>query len=75
MKHVLLTQTLLQRDAAIVNITSATTRVATVGVAPYATFKGGLEVLTRYIAKELGSGGFGSMRFLLARLIMNSVEV
>ncbi|TWF59175.1 SDR family NAD(P)-dependent oxidoreductase [Neorhizobium alkalisoli] len=41
----------------IVNITSATTRVATVGVAPYAAFKGGLEVLTRYMAKEFGERG------------------
>lgn len=52
-----LTQTLLpllQQNAAIVNVTSATTRVATAGVAPYATFKGGLEVLTRYMAKEFG---------------------
>jgi NAD(P)-dependent dehydrogenase (short-subunit alcohol dehydrogenase family) len=38
----------------IVNITSATSRVATAGVAPYAAFKGGLEVLTRYMAKEFG---------------------
>lgn len=38
----------------IVNMTSATTRVATAGVAPYASFKGGLEVLTRYMAKEFG---------------------
>ncbi|MCC2608611.1 SDR family NAD(P)-dependent oxidoreductase [Neorhizobium petrolearium] len=38
----------------IVNVTSATSRVATVGVAPYASFKGGLEVLTRYMAKEFG---------------------
>jgi len=38
----------------IVNVTSATTRVATAGVAPYAAFKGGLEVLTRYMAKEFG---------------------
>lgn len=38
----------------IVNVTSATVRVATAGVAPYASFKGGLEVLTRYLAKELG---------------------
>jgi NAD(P)-dependent dehydrogenase (short-subunit alcohol dehydrogenase family) len=37
-----------------VNLTSATTRVATAGVAPYASFKGGLEVLTRYMAKEFG---------------------
>jgi NAD(P)-dependent dehydrogenase (short-subunit alcohol dehydrogenase family) len=38
----------------IINVTSATSRVATAGVAPYASFKGGLEVLTRYLAKELG---------------------
>lgn len=52
-----LTQTLLQMmvdGGAIVNLTSATTRVATAGVAPYAAFKGGLEVLTRYMAKEFG---------------------
>ncbi|MDE1916752.1 MAG: SDR family oxidoreductase [Sphingomonadales bacterium] len=41
----------------IVNITSATTRVATAGVAPYAAFKGGLDVLTRYMAKEFGERG------------------
>jgi NAD(P)-dependent dehydrogenase (short-subunit alcohol dehydrogenase family) len=41
----------------IINITSATTRVATPGVAPYAAFKGGLEVLTRYMAKEFGTRG------------------
>ncbi|WP_241799523.1 SDR family NAD(P)-dependent oxidoreductase [Pseudomonas putida] len=52
-----LTQTLLpllEANACIVNLTSATTRVATAGVAPYASFKGGLEVLTRYMAKEFG---------------------
>jgi NAD(P)-dependent dehydrogenase (short-subunit alcohol dehydrogenase family) len=52
-----LTQTLLPLIAdggAIVNLTSATTRVATPGVAPYAAFKGGLEVLTRYMAQEFG---------------------
>jgi NAD(P)-dependent dehydrogenase (short-subunit alcohol dehydrogenase family) len=48
---------LLARDAAIVNLTSATTRVATAGVAPYAAFKGGLEVLSRYMAKEFGARG------------------
>ncbi|WP_332693735.1 SDR family NAD(P)-dependent oxidoreductase [Bosea sp. (in: a-proteobacteria)] len=55
-----LTQTLLPLMAdggAIVNLTSATTRVATAGVAPYASFKGGLEVLTRYMAKEFGERG------------------
>lgn len=41
----------------IINITSATSRVATTGVAPYASFKGGLEVLTRYMAKEFGERG------------------
>ncbi len=41
----------------IVNLSSATARVATAGVAPYATFKGGLEVLTRYMAKEFGGRG------------------
>lgn len=53
----LLTQALLPLMANgghIVNMTSATSRVATAGVAPYAAFKGGLEVLTRYLAKELG---------------------
>lgn len=45
---------LLATGASIVNITSATTRVATAGVAPYAAFKGGLDVLTRYMAKEFG---------------------
>jgi NAD(P)-dependent dehydrogenase (short-subunit alcohol dehydrogenase family) len=38
----------------VINVTSATCRVATPGVAPYASFKGGLEVLTRYLAKEFG---------------------
>jgi NAD(P)-dependent dehydrogenase (short-subunit alcohol dehydrogenase family) len=45
---------LMADGASIVNLTSATTRVATAGVAPYAAFKGGLEVLTRYMAKEFG---------------------
>jgi NAD(P)-dependent dehydrogenase (short-subunit alcohol dehydrogenase family) len=55
-----LTQSLLALMAdrgSIVNVTSATTRVATAGVAPYAAFKGGLEVLTRYMAKEFGDRG------------------
>ncbi|WP_061291367.1 SDR family NAD(P)-dependent oxidoreductase [Azotobacter vinelandii] len=45
---------LLKEGSSVVNLTSATTRVATAGVAPYAAFKGGLEVLTRYMAKEFG---------------------
>ena len=53
-----LTQTLLpliEAGGHVVNVTSATSRVATTGVAPYAAFKGGLEVLTRYMAKEFGA--------------------
>lgn len=45
---------LMKEGASIVNLTSATTRVAFSGVAPYAAFKGGLNVLTRYMAKEFG---------------------
>jgi NAD(P)-dependent dehydrogenase (short-subunit alcohol dehydrogenase family) len=55
-----LTQALLSLIADgghIVNMASATSRVATAGVAPYASFKGGLEVLTRYLAKDLGDRG------------------
>jgi len=48
---------LMANGGQIVNITSATSRVATAGVAPYAAFKGGLEVLTRYMAKEFGERG------------------
>lgn len=48
---------LMARGSSIVNVTSATTRVATIGVAPYASMKGGLEVLTRYMAKEFGERG------------------
>jgi len=48
---------LLGAGSSIVNLTSATTRVATAGVAPYASFKGGLAVLTRYMAKEFGDLG------------------
>lgn len=46
---------LLADGASIVNVTSATSRVATAGVAPYAAFKGGLDVLTRYMAKEFAA--------------------
>lgn len=45
---------LLADGGSIVNVSSASVRVATPGVAPYAAFKGGLEVLTRYMAKEFG---------------------
>ena len=48
---------LMEDGGHIINMTSATSRVATAGVAPYAAFKGGLEVLTRYMAKEFGGRG------------------
>ena len=60
-----LTQALLPLMAdggAIVNLTSATTRVATAGVAPDAAVKGGLDLLTRYMAKEFGANEFGGRR-------------
>lgn len=38
----------------IVNISSGLARFSTPGYAAYATMKGGVEVLTRYLAKELG---------------------
>jgi NAD(P)-dependent dehydrogenase (short-subunit alcohol dehydrogenase family) len=53
-----LTQKLLPliRDGGrIVNISSGLTRVAFPGSASYASMKGAVEVLTRYLAKELGS--------------------
>lgn len=55
-----LTQALLPMIAdggQIINLTSATTRVATPGAAPYAAFKGAMEVVTRYMAKEFGPRG------------------
>lgn len=48
---------LLEDGAAIVNVTSSTIRVASPGLAPYAALKGGLDVLTRYMAKEFGERG------------------
>jgi NAD(P)-dependent dehydrogenase (short-subunit alcohol dehydrogenase family) len=38
----------------IVNISTGTTRIILPGYSAYATMKGGIEVLTRYMAKELG---------------------
>ncbi|VWB56795.1 3-oxoacyl-ACP reductase [Burkholderia lata] len=52
-----LTQTLLPliRDGGrIVNVSSGLTRVAVPGSAAYGSMKGAVEVLTRYLAKELG---------------------
>jgi NAD(P)-dependent dehydrogenase (short-subunit alcohol dehydrogenase family) len=55
-----LTQTLLPLMAdqgRIINLSTGLTRFAFPGYAAYACMKGGLEVLTRYLAKELGSRG------------------
>ncbi|WP_061134482.1 SDR family NAD(P)-dependent oxidoreductase [Caballeronia fortuita] len=55
-----LTQTLLpylHEEGAILNVSSGLTRFALPGFAAYAVMKGGIEVLTRYLAKELGPHG------------------
>ncbi len=55
-----LTQTLLPLIAdhgRIVNISSGLTRFALPGYAAYATMKGAVETLTKYLAKELGPRG------------------
>lgn len=55
-----LTQTLLPLLAdkgGIVNISTGLARFALPGYGAYAAMKGGVEVLTRYLAKELGSRG------------------
>jgi NAD(P)-dependent dehydrogenase (short-subunit alcohol dehydrogenase family) len=41
----------------IVNVSTGLTRFAVPGYAAYASMKGGVEVLTRYLAKELGARG------------------
>lgn len=45
---------MLQDGGGIVNISTGLARFTTPGYAAYATMKGGIEVLTRYQAKELG---------------------
>jgi NAD(P)-dependent dehydrogenase (short-subunit alcohol dehydrogenase family) len=55
-----LTQALLPMIAdggRIVNVSSGLTRFSTPGFAAYAMMKGGIEVFTRYLAKELGGRG------------------
>lgn len=48
---------LLADNSHILNISSGLARFYTPGKAAYATMKGGIEVLTRYLAKELGPRG------------------
>jgi NAD(P)-dependent dehydrogenase (short-subunit alcohol dehydrogenase family) len=57
---VFLTQQLLpilNDNGGIVNISSGLTRVSFPGSSVYASFKGAVEVFTRYLAKELGGRG------------------
>jgi len=51
---------LINDGGGIVNISSGLARFATPGYAAYAAMKGGMEVLTRYQAKELGARGIRS---------------
>jgi NAD(P)-dependent dehydrogenase (short-subunit alcohol dehydrogenase family) len=56
----LLTQKLLpliEDGGRILNLSSGLARFATPGYSAYASMKGGVEVLTRYLAKELGARG------------------
>lgn len=56
----LLTQALLpliNDGGSILNVSSGLTRFALPGYAAYAAMKGGVEVMTRYLAKELGPRG------------------
>jgi len=48
---------LLRDGGRIVNVSSGLARFSMPGYAAYATMKGGIEVLTRYLAKELGACG------------------
>ncbi|HWV10501.1 MAG TPA: SDR family oxidoreductase, partial [Pseudomonas sp.] len=48
---------LIADQGRILNISSGLARFSLPGYAAYATMKGGIEVLTRYLAKELGPRG------------------
>jgi NAD(P)-dependent dehydrogenase (short-subunit alcohol dehydrogenase family) len=48
---------LMKDGGRIVNISSGLTRISHPGSSAYASMKGAIEVLTRYLAKELGSRG------------------
>jgi NAD(P)-dependent dehydrogenase (short-subunit alcohol dehydrogenase family) len=58
-----LTQKLIKQmndGGSIINISSGTTRFSNPGYSVYASMKGAMEVLTRYLAKELGTRGIRS---------------
>ena len=48
---------LINDDGRIVNISTGLTRFTSPGISAYASMKGAVEVLTRYLAKELGGRG------------------
>ena len=48
---------LLKDGGRIVNVSSGLARIIIPGSGPYGAFKGAIEVLTRYLAKELGDRG------------------
>jgi NAD(P)-dependent dehydrogenase (short-subunit alcohol dehydrogenase family) len=54
---------LINDGGRIVNISSGLTRFSLPGYAAYAAMKGGVEVLTRYLAKELGARGIAVNTF------------
>lgn len=47
----------LNNDGGIINISTGTTRFTNPGYSVYASMKGAIEVLTKYMAKELGAKG------------------
>ena len=51
---------LLNDGGRIINISSATSRVAYAGYSAYASMKGAVEVFTRYLAVELGARGIAA---------------
>lgn len=51
---------LIAQGGKILNVSTGLTRFAFPGYGAYATMKGGIEVLTRYLAKELGSRGISA---------------
>lgn len=58
-----LTQKLLKHindGGSIINISSGTTRFSNPGYSVYASMKGAMEILTKYLAKELGTRGIRS---------------
>jgi NAD(P)-dependent dehydrogenase (short-subunit alcohol dehydrogenase family) len=49
---------LMNDGGRIINISTGTTRFCVPGYSIYASMKGGIEIFTRYLAKELGARGF-----------------